>query len=56
MIVSKTKEISQIIYKRTLIGKVYLGLILILEAIRSCFGKGWWINDKGWNNQDAWKN
>ena len=35
---------------------VYKGLILVWTAIRSCFGKGYWINDKPWINEDAWKN
>ena len=29
---------------------------LIWEGIRSCFGSGWWINDKPWLNDEAWKN
>ena len=35
---------------------VYKGLRLVWTAIRSCFGKGFWINDKPWLNTDAWKN
>lgn len=35
---------------------VYKGLQLVWSAIRSCFGKGFWINDKPWVNNDAWKN
>lgn len=26
------------------------------EFIKSCFGKGFWNNPKGWSNTDAWKN
>nr|DAQ75209.1 MAG TPA: hypothetical protein [Crassvirales sp.] len=29
---------------------------LIWEGIRSCFGSGWWINDKPWVNDEGWKN
>ena len=35
---------------------VYKGLELVWNAIKSCFGKGYWINDKPWVNNDAWKN
>ena len=31
-------------------------LKLIWEAIRSCFGSGFWIKDRPWINDDAWKN
>lgn len=32
------------------------GLSTIWEAIKSCFGKGWWINHKEWDNKDGWSN
>jgi hypothetical protein len=35
---------------------VYKGAQLVWTAIRSCFGKGYWINEKPWVNDDAWKN
>ena len=35
---------------------VYKGLSLVWTAIKSCFGKGYWINDKPWSNIDGWKN
>lgn len=58
------KEISRIELddngtKRTIaqIYKVVDGkLKLIWEAIRSCFGSGWWINNRPWLNNNAWKN
>lgn len=28
---------------------------LVYSAIHSCFGKGYWINDKPWSNTDAFK-
>ena len=58
------KEISQIELddngtKRT-ISKIYAyvgdELKLIWEAIRSCFGSGWWITKRPWINNNAWKN
>ena len=29
---------------------------IIWQAITSCFGRGFWINDKPWVNSDGWKN
>lgn len=40
------KVISKIVYK----GKI------VWELIRSCFGSGYWINNRSWINSDAWKN
>lgn len=31
-------------------------LKLVWEAIRSCFGSGWWITNRPWINNNAWKN
>lgn len=39
---------------------LYYGADLMWRAakriITSCFGSGYWINDKPWLNQDSWKN
>lgn len=29
---------------------------IIWQAIASCFGRGYWINEKPWVNSDGWKN
>lgn len=36
--------------------EIYKGARLVWTGIRSCFGAGFWINDKPWLNDDAWKN
>ena len=36
--------------------EIYKGANLVWTAIKSCFGKGFWINEKPWLNDDAWKN
>lgn len=36
--------------------EIYKGARLVWTAIRSCFGAGFWINDKPWLNDEAWKN
>jgi hypothetical protein len=41
---------------RRLFGVVYQGTKLIWQYVRSCFGRGYWINDKPWSNDNGWKN
>lgn len=31
-------------------------LKLIWEAIKSCFGSGFWISNRPWINNNAWRN
>lgn len=38
------------------IGQLYYGATLIYEAIRSCFGRGFWRNNKAWINKESWRN
>lgn len=35
---------------------LYYGAMLIWVAVRSCFGSGYWINNKPWINNEGWKN
>jgi hypothetical protein len=30
--------------------------IILFEAISSCFGLGFWRNEKGWLNKEGWRN
>lgn len=55
-IIKNNKEVANIAYGSRIISAVYKGAKLIWEAINSCFGKGFWINEKPWNNKDGWKN
>lgn len=52
----KDKEITSIYRGNRTISAIYQGAKLVWEAVRSCFGKGFWTNEKPWNNQDAWDN
>lgn len=37
--------------------KVVNGAVVTLwEFIRSCFGRGFWTNERPWNNAGEWKN
>ena len=50
------KEITAINVGRKAIVYVYEGLKMVWQAVRSCYGRGYWINDKPWLNDDGWKN
>lgn len=32
------------------------GATIVWEAIKGCFGKGFWRNSKGWINKESWEN
>lgn len=55
MIYKNGKEITSIHIGGKAVTAVYKGAKLVWEAINSCFGKGFWINKKSWNNKDGWK-
>lgn len=50
------KEVTAVNFGKRAITAVYKGARLVWEAIRSCFGKGFWANSLSWNNEDSWKN
>lgn len=50
------KEVTAIYLGKRAISAVYRGAKLVWQAIRSCFGKGYWINTYSWDNEDAWRN
>lgn len=56
MIYNNGKEITAIYRGGKTINAVYKGTQLVWQAVRSCFGKGFWNNVKPWSNQDGWKN
>lgn len=56
MILFNNTEVIAKYYGGRSISAVYKGVILIWEAVRSCFGSGNWINEKSWINNEAWKN
>lgn len=35
---------------------IYHGLRLVWELITSCFGRGYWIGEAPFVNEDGWKN
>lgn len=56
MIIKNNKEIIQVNRKKIDFIEIYLGKKLMWQIISSCFGKGYWINDKPWVNDDLWRN
>jgi hypothetical protein len=55
-IFKKDKEVTAIYIGKKAISAVYRGAKLVWEAIRSCFGNGYWVNSLPWDNADSWKN
>lgn len=56
MIIQDYKSQSQEYLGTRPVIAVYKGSQLVWTSVRSCFGKGYWINDKPWVDTDAWKN
>jgi hypothetical protein len=56
MIIRNHKEIIEIYRGKTPIEEMYRGKVLVFQIIRSCYGKGYWINDAPFLNDDAWAN
>lgn len=56
MIYKNGKQISGIYIAGKIVTAVYKGSVLVWEAVRSCFGKGFWVNEKPWKNDNSWKN
>ena len=56
MIFKNGHEITFISKGNKTIDAVYKGGRLVWQAVRSCFGAGYWRNDKPWINNEAWRN
>ncbi len=56
MIYKDGKELAALYVGKRAIAAVYVGARLVWEAISSCFGAGYWDNNKPWSNDDAWDN
>ena len=53
---STNKNVTTIYKGRRHFAAVYQGAKLIWQYVRSCFGRGYWINDKAWSNDNGWAN
>ena len=56
MIFLGKKEISLVQFGKVAVTQIYKGAILVWEAIKSCFGAGYWKNDSPWSNTEGWRN
>ena len=55
MIYINGKSVSLIRFGERAIASVRKGSELVWQAVRSCFGAGFWRGDKPWIGGDAWK-
>lgn len=56
MIYWKDKETTAIHLGTVLVGSIYRGGVLVWQAVRSCFGAGYWMRNKIWDCTDIWRN
>lgn len=56
MLIQDEKEVVEVKYFGWAVIAICCGAQVIWEAIRSCFGVGYWDNDQPWDNDDAWVN
>lgn len=49
------KEISLIHYGKVAISSVMKGSRLVWQAVRSCFGAGFWSDEKPWIDEEGWR-
>ncbi len=50
------RRVSAIYRDGKAIVAVYRGARLVWQAVRSCFGAGWWADGRPWADDDGWKN
>lgn len=55
MIHAGDREITAVYVGKRAVTAVYVGARLVWQAIRSCFGAGYWRGDKPWSRTDGWK-
>ena len=56
MIFLGKKEIESVFIGNKVVTQIYKGTKLVWEAIKSCFGAGYWKNDSPWSNTEGWRN
>ena len=56
MIHTENKDISRLNAFSKVVAYTRVGSNLVWQAIKSCFGLGYFVNNKEWSNTDAWKN
>lgn len=56
MLLFDFKNIESLYLGKQVIQEIRKGAIIIWEAIKGCFGSGFWKNNKGWINKEGWRN
>ena len=56
MIKINFKIIETLYHGKLPIQEIRKGAQLLWEAIKGCFGSGFWKNEKGWINTEGWRN
>ncbi len=56
MLYRQDKEIVEMLMGQRPLAELRKGLVLIWQAVRSCFGSGGWMNDKPWIDDEGWRN
>lgn len=56
MLLFNFKNIETLYLGKQVIQEIRKGTIIIWEAIKGCFGSGFWKNNKGWINKEGWRN
>ena len=49
------KNVVQVLAKQRVISAIYQGGVLLWQAVRSCFGAGFWTKKKPWLRKEAWR-
>lgn len=48
-------EIDAVYLGNRALTAIYQGVRLVWQAVRSCFGAGFWVNEKPWLNEEGWR-
>ena len=56
MLLFNFKNIETLSLGKQVIQEIRKGNTIICEAIKGCFGSGFWKNNKGWINKEGWRN
>ena len=52
----KGRNITALVVQEKEIVYFYVGVKLIWQSVQSCFGAGYWVNEKPWVNEEGRKN
>lgn len=56
MLLFNSKNIETLYLGKQVIQEIRKGATIVWEAIKGCFGSGFWKNTKGWINKEGWRN